>query len=204
MKKVTKKPLLLAFAIFAGVFLSLGQMPALADDIYVDDDNLCDNSSPCYTTIGAAINAASSGDTITVYDGEYDEAVIIDGKDLSLIAFGLATLLPTDCTVHGDVIQVYNATVSIDGFTINANYSSSGCLGGIYVRSMDMWGEDPATAVISNNTIFNYGKNGITANGSGATASILNNTVIGRGPIGVPDWAQNGVQFGWGASVMSS
>jgi hypothetical protein len=152
-------------------------------------------------SIQNAIDAAKDGDTIYVNAGTYNESLVFNGKDVSSIAVGPVTIMPTSsCTGHGDVIQIYDGTVNIDGFYIDANYSTSGCLGGIYVRSMAMWSENPAIAVISNNTIVNYGKNGITVNGSGADGTILDNIIQGRGPIGLGDWAQNGIQFGWGAS----
>jgi hypothetical protein len=152
-------------------------------------------------SIQAAVNNASDGDVVYVNDGTYDETITISGKDVSLMAIGAVIIAPTSgCSGRRGIIEVYDGMVTIDGFTINANYSSgSGCLGGIYVRSMAMSNEEPATAVISNNTVSDYGKNGITVNGSGATATVLNNTVQGRGPIGLGDWAQNGIQFGYGA-----
>lgn len=152
------------------------------------------------SSIQAAVDGASDGDVIYVHEGTYHEAVVINGTDVSLTAVGAVTIQPTTaCGGHGDVIQVYDSVATIDGFAIDVNYAVSGCLGGIYVRSMGMWNEGPATALISNNTIYDYGKNGITVNGSGASATVVNNTVRGRGPIGLGDWAQNGIQFGWEA-----
>lgn len=204
-----KSKMVFIMAVMA-TFISFGEgRMAMATDISVDALLICDNTTdPCYATIGGAIDAATSGDTISVYGGTYPEAITIDGKDLKLIAFGPTThviLKPTGCTGHKDVVTIKNANVSIDGFIIDANYSESGCNGGIYVRGMMMgsYNDSSVTAVISNNTVFNYGKGGITANGSGANASILNNTITGRGPIGQGDLAQNGIQFGYGASGMA-
>ena len=39
-------------------------------------------------SIQAAIDGASDGDTIYVHAGTYDESLVIDGMDLSLIAVG--------------------------------------------------------------------------------------------------------------------
>ena len=152
-------------------------------------------------SIQAAIDGASDGDTIYVHAGTYDESVVIDGVDVSLIAVGPVLIQPTSaCLGHKDVIQVYNSVATIEGFTIDANYSVSGCLGGIYARGCSMYGEGNVDVTVINNTVYNYGKNGITVNCELATGVILDNVVTGRGPLGPGDWAQNGIQFGYGAT----
>jgi parallel beta-helix repeat protein len=68
-----------------------------------------------YTTIQGAIDVASPGDTIYVYNGTYRENVVID-KTLSLIGNGRDTTV-----IDGggsDVVQVSANWVSITGFTI--------------------------------------------------------------------------------------
>lgn len=56
-----------------------------------------------------------------------------------------------------------------------------------------------SSGTIAGNTISNYQKGGIVANGSGVSVAIRNNVVTGQGPV---DWiAQNGIQIGWGASA---
>lgn len=55
-----------------------------------------------------------------------------------------------------------------------------------------------ATGTISNNTISDYQKGGITVVCPGAGASVSGNTVTGSGPV---DYiAQNGIEFGFGAT----
>jgi hypothetical protein len=54
------------------------------------------------------------------------------------------------------------------------------------------------TGTVDNNTIWNYQKGGITANCSGTNATVTDNTVTGLGPVNFI--AQNGIQFGYGAS----
>ena len=153
-------------------------------------------------SIQAAIDGASGGDTIYVHAGTYDESIVIDGVDVSLIAVGPVTIAPTSaCSLHKDVIQVYNSKATIDGFTIDANYSVSGCWGGIYARggcgSTDYSDVD---VTVKNNTVSNYGKNGITVNCELATGVILNNVARGRGKLPSGDHAQNGIQLGWRAT----
>ena len=50
---------------------------------YVDDNNVCGGNSPCHTTITAAYNAASSGETILVYPGTYQESVTVAKTNLT-------------------------------------------------------------------------------------------------------------------------
>jgi len=50
--------------------------PAPGDNSYVSPDGNCDGKTPCYTTIQAAVNAATAGTTINVMNGEYNESVV--------------------------------------------------------------------------------------------------------------------------------
>jgi len=43
--------------------------------IYVDSSGSCGGNTPCYTTIQAAVNAASTGTTIKILQGNYSENV---------------------------------------------------------------------------------------------------------------------------------
>jgi len=52
---------------------------------------------------------------------------------------------------------------------------------------------------VSGNTIGNYQKGGIVANGANANVNISDNTVTGQGPVAYI--AQNGIQVGYGASA---
>jgi hypothetical protein len=92
--------------------------------------SLCVNasaSSGCMATIGAAVAAASSGDTVNVAPGTYKESVTI-GKPLSLIGAD-ATKVTIDATGLGVGIYVDGndnkalTGVFISGFTVqNANF----------------------------------------------------------------------------------
>jgi len=65
----------------------------------------------------------------------------------------------------------------------------------IYYRAL---GTGEVRGKISDNTITNYQKGGITVNGN-VTATIANNTVTGQGPVNYI--AQNGIQVGYGAEA---
>src|SRR3984893_14741838 len=55
-----------------------------ASTLYVDGAGACGGNTPCDTTIQAAINASSSGDTIIVFKGTYAEEININ-KALTLL-----------------------------------------------------------------------------------------------------------------------
>jgi hypothetical protein len=80
------------------------------------------------------------------------------------------------------------------------NQGRSGCQEGnaIEARWLPLSTSPRKVVTISGNTVSDYQKNGITANGQ-VTATITNNTVTGAGPI---DYiAQNGIQVGFGAAA---
>ena len=66
-----------------------------ASIITVDDDGGAD-----YTTIQNAIDNATEGDTIRVYEGNYSESIII-GKSISIIGNGSAsTVITGGCLIY--------------------------------------------------------------------------------------------------------
>jgi len=73
-------------------------------------DALCVNQKAkkgCYSTIGAAVSAAKSGDSINVAQGTYREQVIINKSELSLIGSNAAnTLLDASGNANGVGIYV--------------------------------------------------------------------------------------------------
>ncbi len=46
---------------------------------YVDARGDCDGHTPCFNTINEGVDAAASGDTVSVFGGEYDESLTLDG-----------------------------------------------------------------------------------------------------------------------------
>jgi hypothetical protein len=80
-----------------------------------------------YSTIQAAIDNASTGDTIYVYQGTYREAVTIDVFSLTLLGENRdTTRIETNVSVI--TVLIKESDVTIHGFTINGGNS------GIYVR----------------------------------------------------------------------
>lgn len=85
------------------------------------------NKAGCFATIGAAVSAASSGDTIEVAQGIYKEDVII-GKSLSLVGKNSAnTIIDATGLANGIYIDGLDSAglthVVVTGFTVeNANF----------------------------------------------------------------------------------
>jgi nitrous oxidase accessory protein NosD len=72
-----------------------------------------------YSTISAAVQAASSGATVRVCAGVYDEAVVVDGKVIRLVGDGATIAPPATLDTAGLTIEGDGASGSIvTGFTI--------------------------------------------------------------------------------------
>jgi len=93
-----------------------------------------------------------------------------------------------------------NASGAVDASRITGVFhpSAAGCQAviGIFVQS---GGAGSADVDLTNNVIDSYGKNGITCNEASTACDVSGNTVTGRGPVGLGDAAQNGIQLGFGA-----
>ena len=58
---------------------------AAVSTIYVDPSGSCGGNTPCYTTVQAAVNAASTGTTIKILQGSYSENVSLStSKEVTL------------------------------------------------------------------------------------------------------------------------
>jgi parallel beta-helix repeat protein len=113
----------LGLALGAGLALA-GVRPAAANTLCVN----AGGTGGCFSTIAAAIAAAAtSGDTVSVQAGTYNEDVVI-GKSVSLVGAGAATTiinaLGKSNGVYVDGIDTTNLTrVTVSGFTVeNAKY----------------------------------------------------------------------------------
>ena len=99
--------------------------------VYVDDDGGKD-----YTSIQNAINGANEGDTIYVYNGTYDENIVVN-KTINLIgASNEKTIINYDKNRYGQVniILITANNCTIKGFKL-INTISSSVIMGINVKS---------------------------------------------------------------------
>ena len=62
-------------AVTTGLLEDLGWAVGTTINIYVDPSGSCGGNTPCYSTIQAAVNAASTGTTIKILQGRYYENV---------------------------------------------------------------------------------------------------------------------------------
>jgi len=123
MKAVTFKRNVAIGAIILLVGAFGGARIALGDTVYVDHEGLCDGNTPCYTTIGVGINAASNGDTVYVYGGTYYEHVVIS-KPIHLVGENDETTI-IDGGGSDDVVRVSSDSVFIREFTITNSGTTS-------------------------------------------------------------------------------
>ena len=141
-------------------------------------------------TVSGTVNA--TGCNIGVYYdngvGTIDNANVFGSNYFGVLVNGDANIV---------AVNVTNSTIHDIGETpLNGTQHGAG----IYYRSFFPAGS--ATGVISGNTLTNYQKGGIVANGEGVSVTISGNTVTGQGAVNYI--AQNGIQVGYGASATVS
>ena len=123
-----------------------------------------------YSTIQAAVNAASSGDAIIIAAGTYFEGVVINGKDLFISGAGVGVTI-IDGPNGGAAITLNNTTTatnisglsivgSFDGIKANSRFTLSTCA--VHDNTHDGIAlEDNAGGTITGCEIYNNGDDGI-------------------------------------------
>jgi parallel beta-helix repeat protein len=177
-----------------------------------------------YTTIQAAVDAAKSGDTISVAPGIYTEQVTVPvAKDnLTIVSqhLGAAKIAaPATLTGAPDIVRISAKAVTLENFTICG--PRDGIEAGVRIDSggsatvrdnliTQIYGSTfgaglgvgvlikGGNGTISDNTITQYEKAGIVADGASSSARIAGNLVVGVGPNDLI--GQNGIQISNGAS----
>jgi hypothetical protein len=177
-------------------------------------DNDCETSTTISVPDGFTLNG--NGHTVTAIDpegGHFLGAVIRNaGSVASVINLTVTASDLTDVCdggndrLRGILFDGASGTISNNTVT-GVRQGSSGCQEGnaIEARNSPFAGETGSVTVgpdvnvtITNNTVTNYQKNGITVNGS-VSAIVSGNVVTGDGAINYI--AQNGIQIGFGGSA---
>lgn len=114
------------FGVVVALLLALLPVAASASPgtVWHVDDDLVDYPDADYTTIQAAVDAASPGDTIIVHPGTYEENVNV-AKSVTIDGQGAATLIAGIeywTGKRGDGFRVTASDVTITGFTIIGHY----------------------------------------------------------------------------------
>ena len=137
-------------------------IPAAAREITVDDNG----SDADYILIQEAVNSSSSGDTIIVYPGFYNESLDIVIDNISVLS---ESEHPEDTAVRAFNISANNTTVN--GFRINEELILRG-------HKSDFWYDNIANCTVKNNIL----ESGIVA-GSGRcyNSSIEKNVILNSG-----------------------
>jgi len=123
--------LVLAFGFFVANTARAANTWEVNNTTYSDDTNCVVASGEC-NTIQAAVDAASSGDTINISAGTYDEQVVINGKSLTIQGAGDATVIQP--SVPSKLASVYTypagfmyySGVTIAGIVNVENATNSG------------------------------------------------------------------------------
>ncbi|MBU0701973.1 right-handed parallel beta-helix repeat-containing protein [bacterium] len=163
MKRIGERiGLVLGFVVFVALGFGVVLPNVEAANLYVPSG---------YSTIQAAVNAAGSGDTITVSAGTYTEAVYIS-KGIALVGVGTPVIKPPSYT---NAVKFGSGAdnASISGFKITG--ASSGYCG-IYCYS--------SSPSITNNIISGNSGYGIYCYYS-SSPTITNNTISGNSGSGI-------------------
>jgi parallel beta-helix repeat protein len=128
-----------------------------------------------YTKIQYAINNASDGDTVFVYNGAYLENVVVN-KSINLIGEDKNSTI-IDGNRSGHVVYIKTNWVNISGFTIRNgdNYNFAGV--GIYITSK--------YNIIKGNKIAYNNHDGINIKNSSSNNTITQNIIISNNIVGI-------------------
>jgi parallel beta-helix repeat protein len=112
--------------VLAALVVLWGVGSAQADTLYVDSSGMTTDGKMAYTSIQAAVNAASAGSKIIVDAGTYTENVTISTQGITLQG-AQAGVSPVagrsgpESILNGSIVVNPTAGFTLDGFTITAN-----------------------------------------------------------------------------------
>ncbi len=184
LRTITALTLILASVIF--VTFSMIPVEAKPDIIYVPSN---------YSTIQAAINAASPGDIINVSSGTYSGSIIVN-KSLTLIGQDPSTTVIRGTTEETYVILCLNVdNVKISSFTItgsikgiNLTNSNHNIISGNNITGNSQYGiflRNSSDNYVNGNTVLYNGQRGIYLRESSNRNIVNNNSVSHHGEWGI-------------------
>ncbi|MDD2600061.1 MAG: right-handed parallel beta-helix repeat-containing protein, partial [Kiritimatiellae bacterium] len=145
-----------------------------------------------YTTIQAAINAATAGDTIIVAAGTYTESVYV-GKSLEIIGAGAAATIVDGNAADSVLSVIGDIDVAVSGLTLKNGSAEWG--GGVYASIIvDILTLSLTDCVIKNNKATVYGGGGLAAVGGAEAITMTGCTLSGN----------SAAQFNGGGVYMNS
>ena len=157
--------------------------------------------------------AVVSANTSSLFSGAPIAAILlVDGtagvavSDLTIDGLPAGSLFACSPGYVGIFYRAASGAIQDTRVTNIHHPATPGCQAvlGIFVQSANGGPGLNSNVAIVNNVVDNYGKNGITANEPGTFVTVSNSMVLGRGPTGPGDAAQNGVQIGFGARGLVS
>jgi len=129
MKKIILSIILTSLLLPSSAITVNAEIHITSSTIYVDDDGPAD-----YNNIQNAIDNASDGDTVFVYDGYYQEKIVID-KSINLIGEDKDITI-INANRSGNAVVINANGVSVSGFSIVcSSYTSYKDGNGIYITS---------------------------------------------------------------------
>ena len=148
---------------------------ALTPTLYVDDDGAQCPFTDNYSTIQAAIDNASNGYTIVVYDGTYNENIVIDKAVYIRSVNGSA-----NTTINGGGVEGAVVDIEVNGVTfgnVSHGFNVTFATTGILYDHMDVSGNVTGTRIVGN-TIYDcdYG----VQLKQEADSDMYGNTIIGN------------------------
>lgn len=164
---VMGKVVVCAFVLSILVLVFAGVMPVVAATTWTVDDS----GGADFTTIQAAVDAASEGDTISVRDGTYIENVNVNKRLMIRSENGTDVTVVQAVDPDDHVFEVTADSVEINGFKVMGVVNYGGYEAGIYVVNADEVG------IIGN--VISETNNGIHLHSS--YNSIINNNTYGSG-----------------------
>lgn len=149
-----------------------------AQDAYVNPSGTCGGGTPCFTTISAAVAAATPGDVIQVEDGTYNENVTID-KALTLQSENgraTTTIQGSDGGPTGTIFITGGASgVTINGFTV---VGYDGASPGIEEAAIYFDGAITNTSILNNEVVADGEAGLLTEFGAAINNIIIDNNIF--------------------------